>query len=87
MYNQDREKFQEILDDQYDWPSEYLFKFIAPSNKKDELVALFPEQNIQLRPSSKGNYISITASVMLQSSQEVMDVYDTAYKIEGVISL
>ncbi|MEM7548113.1 MAG: DUF493 family protein [Bacteroidota bacterium] len=87
MYNQDRDKFQELLDDQYDWPAEYLFKFIAPSDKKEELIALFPKDKVQLRPSSKGNYTSITASIILKSSQEVMAIYDTAYKIEGVISL
>lgn len=82
-----RLQFKNMLDDQYDWPSEYLFKFIAPSEKKEELKALFPNNQVQFRPSSKGKYLSITAKVVINSSEEVMAYYDKAYKIEGVISL
>lgn len=81
------ESFREKLDKEYEWPSLYKFKFIVPENKADDVRALFQNHEISERPSSKGNYISITSSVMVQSSQKVIEFYVEAHKIEGVIAL
>jgi hypothetical protein len=82
-----KKNFKKILDDQHDWPTEYLFKFIAPVDKKNELAQLLPDSDFHLRPSSKGNYISLSAKVMMNSSEEVISIYEKAYEIEGIISL
>lgn len=80
--------FKERLDGYYDWPCSYLFKFIAPSDRLEELVAIFDaEVDVQTRESRRGNYVSVTAEVEMGSSDEVVGVYRRAGEIDGVMPL
>jgi hypothetical protein len=80
--------FQNLLDEQNDWPASYTFKFIAPLERVEAVKALFAEgQQLKTRASSKGNYVSVTAQVEMDSSDEVVAVYDEASDIDGVIAL
>lgn len=81
------ESFKEKLDKEYNWPSLYTFKFIVPSGKEDEIKQLFSNHNIREKYSSNGNYVSVTAEVMVQSSDRVIEYYLEANKVEGVIAL
>jgi len=81
------QRFQGLLDDQNTWPSEYLFKFIVPRSSQPLLEAIFGESPIKVRASSKGKYVSVTASIMMESSDAVIEVYRKAGKIPGVVSL
>jgi len=80
-------RFKELLDDQNDWPTQYTFKFIAPSNRLDDLKAVFGDHPVRVRASSKGNYKSVTAQIRMSSSEDVVSIYKEASRIEGVISL
>lgn len=80
-------RFQSLLDDQVEWPEEYLFKFIAPQASLEDLKAVFGRYPIEVRASSKGNYYSVTARMRMHSSDEVIAVYKAAAEVEGVISL
>jgi hypothetical protein len=79
--------FRELLDEQNEWPTEYTFKFIAPSDNVEALKAVFGDHPVKVRASSKGNYMSVTAHINVESSEEVVAVYEEASDIEGVISL
>jgi len=84
------QSLQKKLDEQTDWPSVYMFKFIIPAdNKKLALTeALFgPEASVSTHTSKTGKFISITAKVVMVSSDEVIEVYKQAAEIEGIISL
>lgn len=81
------DRFQALLDDQIEFPSEYLFKFIVPSEQLDELKKVFHDHPVSVRSSSRGNYVSITAKIEMHSSEEVIAVYNAAGQVEGVISL
>lgn len=81
------EEFQELLDEENDWPTQYTFKFIAPSQNLEELKSVFNDHPVRVRASSKGNYMSVTARIRVESSEEVIAVYEEAARIEGVISL
>ena len=83
----DESAFKKQLDDHYQWPSKYLFKFIVPRGHEGEFEDIFPGEILKFRSSKGGKYISISADVVMNSSEEVMDIYRKAYKIEGVISL
>lgn len=88
--NQDAEwweNFQRLLDDQTEWPTEYVFKFIAPESELERLKAVFGQYPTQIRASSKGNYYSVTAKMEVHSSDEVIALYKAAAEVEGVISL
>lgn len=80
------EQFKEKLDDQHEWPGSYIFKFIVPSDKVQQVEALLGD-GTELKESKNGNYISVTARLHLNSSQEVVDIYIKAKSIDGIISL
>ncbi len=81
------ESFRKKLDSLHAWPSLYMFKFIVPSGKEKEVYALFPNNALKTKKSSKGNYVSVTAQVMMPSSEQVVQKYQEAHKIEGVLAL
>jgi hypothetical protein len=81
------DRFKELLDDQNEWPTRYTFKFIAPSDKVDDLKGVFGDHTLRIRESSKGNYMSVTAHMRCTSSEDVVAIYEEASDIEGVISL
>lgn len=80
--------FKERLDGYYDWPSPYLFKFIAPRERLDDVLALFgDEAEVSTRESERGNYVSVTAEIEMEGSDAVIAVYQEAGEIEGVMPL
>lgn len=85
----DVESFREKLESQHRFPGNYSFKFIVPHEKQQEVMNILPKQGSQtsFRESSNGKYVSITSVSTLNSSQEVLDVYMEANKIEGCIAL
>lgn len=83
----DISSFKEKLDAETSFPSLYMFKFIVPSGKEDEISALLPNNEMKLKRSSKGKYVSATIKAMMPNSDAIIDVYRRASNIEGVISL
>ena len=81
------ESFKAKLDKEYNWPSLYTFKFIVPKGREDEIKTIFLNHEWSEKASSKGNYISITASIMAPSSDVIVEYYLKADKVEGVIAL
>ncbi len=86
-YQTDRKSFAEKLDQEHHWPTHYLFKFIVPKGKEEEVTKIFPPDEYKIRESSNGNYVSVSAKIYLESSEEVIKIYEEAYKIPGIISL
>jgi len=73
-----------------EWPRVYFFKFIIPANnKKLALVeALFgPEAKVSIKQSNKGNYLSVSAKELMLSPNRVIERYEKASKIKGLIAL
>lgn len=81
------ESLRKKIDEQYTWPSLYMFKFIVPQAKVDEVKEIFPKHEVQTKPSSKGTYVSVTARVMANSTEEIIMIYQKAQAIKGIISL
>ena len=79
------------LNDQTAWPSLYLFKFIIKSNedKVEALTKVFEKEknDISLKPSSAGKYVSFSVKTMMLSADAVIAKYKEVGKIEGVIAL
>jgi len=80
-------EFKKKLDDIHDFPTVYMFKFIVTEDKTEAVDKLFPMSELNYKPSSKGKYVSVTASVMMPSSDRVIQIYQEAKKIEGIIAL
>ncbi len=81
------EDFKKKLDNEHKWPTTYMFKFVVPSNKIDELKAIFPEEPINVKESKNGKYSSFTMKKHIDSSDEVIEIYLKVRKIEGLIAL
>ncbi|RAW03399.1 DUF493 family protein [Pseudochryseolinea flava] len=79
--------FREKLDQHYAWPSLYIYKFIVPKGKEEEVKKLFPKHAVTEKLSKQGNYTSVTAQVMANSSDEVIRIYVAAAAIEGIVAL
>lgn len=81
------QSFREKLDNNHAWPTLYMFKFIVPVGKEEEIEQLFPKNEVKTKQSSQGNYISVTAKLMMNSSEDVIDIYKKANEVQGVIAL
>lgn len=96
MSNQDKtedfyNRLREKLEKSTTWPSEYLYKFIIPSNpkKKEEIETIFNHSGavIKTKKSSRGKYMGISVTVYLQNPDDVIAYYKKVNAIEGVTSL
>jgi len=79
--------FKEKLDREHNWPTTYLFKFVVPSAKAEELKEIFVKESIQTKDSKSGKYVSFTIKKLINSSDEVIEIYIKAGEIEGLIAL
>lgn len=83
----DEKAFAEKLEANHEFPDEYMFKFIVKPEHQQEVEALLPQAVVKVKPSSGNKYVSISLTQKMKSSQEVVDIYQQAYKIEGIIAL
>ena len=87
MSEAEHSSFRENLDKIHQWPSLYMFKFIVPKGKEEEVKQLFPKNIVSQKSSRTGKYISITAKVMMASTDQVISIYEKANEIDGLIAL
>ncbi len=90
MAKQDYEALKEKLNAAGDWPRVYFFKFIVPSDneKLAKVEALFgPEAQVSLKQSSKGNFVSVSAKELMLNVDGVIERYEKAAKIDGLMAL
>ncbi|WP_416446696.1 DUF493 family protein [Leeuwenhoekiella sp. A16] len=84
-------KLKEQLSDTSIWPSEYLFKFIVPSDKEKILAIQDIFNNtgavIQTKESRNGKYTSLSINVRMKNPDAVITKYKEVALVEGVISL
>ncbi len=80
-------RFETLLKDQTAFPAPFIFKFIVPLDRVPELEALFPDYEASYRASAKGNYVSLTMQPVMDSAEQVIEVYQRAAQVEGVIML
>ena len=88
FYNKLRGQLQESAN----WPAEYLYKFIIPTDihKIAILEAIFDNMGavINTTASKKGNYTSVSINILMRNPDAVIEKYlEVAEKVEGVISL
>lgn len=86
MKNSDYSTFRESLKD-HKWPSFFMFKFIVPIEKKEEILNIVPSPSVSLRESKNKKYVGVTSHVFVTSEDAVIDIYKQAATVEGVILL
>ncbi len=79
------------LSNTHSWPSDYLYKFIVPTDtdKIARIHSIFDNTGavIEFKQSRKGTYTSISIMVNLNDPDAVIDKYKQVGEVEGVISL
>ncbi|MDC1174544.1 DUF493 family protein [Bacteriovoracaceae bacterium] len=83
----DFSKMKELLDNEYEWPADYIFKFIVPLPRLSQLMAHFLNDDVETKTSKTGKYISATIVKKMNSSDDVIKIYKEMKNIEGIISL
>lgn len=69
------------------WPGTYLFKFIIPRERHEELLNLLPIGRIELRESRNGKYVSVNLTALMNNPEDVVKVYKRVQDIPGIVSL
>jgi putative lipoic acid-binding regulatory protein len=84
-------KLQWQLEDTTQFPSDYLFKFIVPTtnNQVEEVENLFNNKGavINTKKSKTGKYVSVSIVLHIENAATVIEYYQKAAKIKGIISL
>jgi len=84
-------KLKISLEETTQFPSEYMYKFIIPSDKEKlrEIETIFDHTGavIKTKPSKTGKYNSITVLVQMKNADAVIEKYKEVSNVEGVISL
>lgn len=85
-------KLRGQLYDTSSWPSEYLYKFIVPTDKDKiaHIQNVFDNMGavISTKESRGGNYTSVSINVKMKSPEMVIEKYrEITDHVEGVISL
>lgn len=84
-------RLHEELLNSTNWPSDYLYKFIVPTNQEKitRIQSIFDNTGavIESKQSRKGKYTSISITVHLPDPDAVIEKYKAVGEIEGVISL
>lgn len=85
-------KLRDQLFETASWPSEYLYKFIVPTDQQkiNQIEDLFNDLGavITTKESGKGTYTSVSINVDMKDPDAVIGKYkEVAEKVEGVISL
>jgi len=84
-------KLKVQLDDTTSFPSDYMYKFIVPtdSSQVQEVETIFDNYGavITKKKSKTGKYISVSIVLSVENSDLVISFYKKAEKIKGIISL
>lgn len=83
--------FKERLNDTTDFPSNYTYKFIIPTDNKRiaEVQRVFDEARpqFQMKESKTGKYTSITVVIYALDADQVIYYYKQASSIEDVMMM
>ena len=80
-------QFKALLDEQYEWPAQYIFKFIVPKSSVSVAKNLLETFIVSEKESKTGKYISLTATKVMEASEDILEVYKHMSHIDGVVSL
>ncbi len=84
-------KLKISLEDTTEFPTEYMFKFIIPSDEEKEkkIKDIFNHSGVVIntKPSKTGKYKSVTIIIDMKNAEEIIEKYKEVACVEGIISL
>lgn len=81
------DSFKKKLDEEHEFPSKYMYKFIVVKEKVQDILPFFETAEISTKKSKTGKYISVSATIVAFSSDDIIDKYKSLSHVEGIISL
>ncbi len=84
------ERLKRELELKHKWPSDYMYKFIIPTNDNElsQIKEVFQTaQTFRSTLSKTGKYTSITVIAYMKNPTEVIDKYKELEHIKTIISL
>ena len=82
---------REKLEENTKFPSDYMYKFIVPTNKNQvaEVMSIFKNTKARFsqKASKTGKFVSISILIKVANVDEVIKHYHSVEGIEGLISL
>jgi putative lipoic acid-binding regulatory protein len=86
------QRLEKQLSENYQWPSDYLYKFFIPTLQEESLLAIEHSFDnlgavITTKLSSNKKYTSISILVNMETAASVISKYQELSKIENIISL
>ena len=82
---------KEKLENNTKFPSDYLYKFIVPTdkNQEEEVKSVFDHAGavITTRSSKNGKFVSLSILLKVENADAVITNYHKVEEIEGIISL
>lgn len=84
--------FKEKLEENTTFPTDYLFKFIVPTDEPTiaQVQGVFANDekaSFSSRDSQNGKYTSLTIKVHVKSANEIIDYYQQTSVIKGIVAL
>jgi len=83
--------FIKLLDDQYDWPDFYQFKFICSLENKDNFIKLIEAidgvEKLEINPSVKKHYFSVHFRMYVEEASLIIYTYKSLSVIDGIIKI
>lgn len=73
------DNLRERLDQHYQWPADYTFKFVIPVDLRRQLEFLFEGEELQWRASRSAKYLSMTLVKSMPSSAAVLAIYERVH--------
>lgn len=80
-------KLQELINKHHEWPVDYCFKFIVPSDQIDMMSQLLADVDFTTRFSQKGKYSSVSFTMKCEDAETVMSVYEKVQNVPGLMAL
>jgi hypothetical protein len=88
--NDNIDKFRELLSANKEWPMLYYFKFIVHNNqeKLNRVKELFADPStITYNTSRDIKFISLSCKQWMPNAESIIDIYEKASLVDGLIAL
>ncbi len=87
MTQDNYDSFRKKLEEEHEFPSKYMYKFIVVKEKVQDILPFFETAEISTKKSKTGKYISVSATIVAFNSEDIISRYKSLSHVEGIISL
>lgn len=90
---EERERVLALLRDAHRFPGPFQFRVVVHPGREGDVVSAMAaaltrptEPELSTRPSRNGRFLSLRATLVVASAEEVLEVYAILKRVEGVVT-